>query len=380
MRETWQFPPDFKATNVALTREILAKILLQPKIQDKQIGTFERIDIPYLFLAWADGDIADLSPGRIHIAYAIIPENLQDISFKHVLLPERFSPRLFSEIPIAIAQQNDLTGPMLYIAYKDDNGYGDGGGILPGYGRLVIINLDLFFQIAETGEDLWPTDTVPNLTYTPETVEVPVMPGSGATVEMQQDVLTDFKWHWPRLAYHTRSSRLSSNGKQVALLWENGGSLWIHWSYTFETKAPETTNIFVTFGACILEIPYAKYQERFLHHIQYKETEEDYWIGNVKAINGDIFYSDSCTLVVWIDPDSRLLIAKVRNTSGPTRADLLADLFTSGYSPKLAFVKDELDNRNIVMKFTNAGGVHSRILFLSGPRIPGILDFDDLPK
>ena len=370
LRETRQFPPDFKAINVELTREIFAKILLQPKIQDKQIVLIERIDMPYLFLAWADGDISDLSPGRIHIAYAIIPENLQDISFKHVLLPERFNPRLFSEIPIAIAQQNDLTGPMLYIAYTDDNVYGDGGGILPGYGRLVIINLDLFFQIAETGEDLWPTDTVPNLTYTPEEF------GSWGV----QDVLTDFKWHWPRLSYHTNYLRLSSNGKQVALLWENGERLWIHWSYTFETEAPETTNIFVTFGACILEIPYAKYQERFLHHIQYKETEEDYWIGNVKAINGDIFYSDSCTLVVWIDPDSRLLIAKVRNTSGPTRADLLADLFTSGYSPKLAFVKDELDNRNIVMKFTNAGGVHSRILFLSGPRIPGILDFDDLPK
>jgi ASC-1-like (ASCH) protein len=377
LKETRLLPANFKASNVDFTREDIANILLKPDIQEAQISIFETIDVPYLFLAWAT------YPGRIHIAYAIIPENLQELSFKHVLLPERFNPQLFEEIPIAIAKQ-DRTDPMLYIAYKDNNLYPDVNP-MASYGRLVIINLDLFFQIAETGEDLWPQDTVPNLTYTQEEY-------NWAGVTRQHDVLTDFKWHWPRLrlAGYTRNLKLSSNGKEVLLIWggggmSGGGHFWtsepyIIQSHTFENEVENEVenHLIVNFPIYPLKIPYAYHGVRFLHHVQYEETEGEYSIGRLEAIQYDILYCEAFGfLIVWNNPDYRLLIAKV-NSQG--RADLLADLFTSGYSPSLAFIKDELDNRNIVLTFYKSRVLYSLILFLSGIGRTGITDFDDLPK
>ncbi|MFX1258161.1 MAG: hypothetical protein ACFFAN_09900 [Promethearchaeota archaeon] len=368
---TMQLAPDYKMKDFAFTREDLANILLQPKIPDNQIAIFKLLNVPYLFLAWPDYD------HRIHIAYAIIPDNLEDISFKHVLLPERFRHYDLSQTPIAIAQDVDRTGPMLYIAYQDFNMYYP--NIYRGWGRLVIIKLDLFFQIAETGDDLWPQDTIPNLTYTPRGSHV---------ADMR---LTDFKWHWPRLNYHTSNLRLSSNGKEVALLWETAGNLYIHWSYTFESQAFDPSLHLqgsVHFGNCILEIAYAKNGERFLHDIRHKETLEDYAIGNVLAINADILYGSTRnnTLIAWSDNDSRILISKINRYvhNGPRRAELLADLFKWGSQPKLAIVKDELDNRNVVMTFSLSSlgrrFLHSRILFFSGIGNSGITDFDALPK
>jgi hypothetical protein len=360
-----------------LTLEELRRILSERP----STGTIRRLkaetsELPYLFLVWADFN------SRIHIAYTVIPENLEEISFTHVLLPERF---MGTRPDIAIAQ-DDKTGPMLYIAYCDSCFYFHNNQLYYGWGRVLIINLALFFQIVETGEDLWPIDSLPNLRYVTETVEVQTM---GGPMEVEQNVLTDFKWYWVPFSANVANVRLSSNGKQVALLWWEAyyDKLNIHWSYTFESTIQVSGGYpgKAYWGDCDLNIAYAKYGSRFLSHSSHVKTEGDYWIGDIKGMRCDVFYgSDNWTLVVWSDPDNRLLIAKVTNHSNPRRAELLADFFRTGSEPRLAFVKDELDNRNTIMTFSFSYESQlylvSRILYLSGSYVPGIKDFDDLPK
>jgi len=383
LKATKKFPADFRARDVAFTRESFANTLLQANIQDSQpVAALytKTIDIPYLFLVWPDEN------GRIHIAYAIIPENLEDVSFTHVLLPERFRNREFCKISIAIAQA-DRTGPMLYIGYADDNDYFIDNNICSYPGRILIINIDLLFQIAESGEDLWPQDTVPNITLTQEIVGGPV------GTEMPRNVVTDFKSHWVLFGNVVHDIRLSSNGSQVVLLWARSGwpnLLWqIHKSYTFrdlsENNVSYQDGIRRTYwGDCTLSIAYAKYGHRFLHHSRHIETDEDYWIGDFQARSCDIFYSsDSRILLVWNDPDGRLFIAYIRNEK-LRRPVLLANCLRTGSNPKIAFVKDELDNRNIVVfssdLFMDQKQIWSQFLYLSGHYVPGITDFDNLPK
>lgn len=324
---------------------------------------WETSETPYLFLVWADWD------GRIHVAYAKIPDDLSAVSFTHVLLPERFRVHTFSggQTDIAIAQ-DDKTGPVLYIAYCGGDVYLGNSNLVPDCGGLLIINLDLFFKIAETGEDLWPQDSLPNVTY---------------ATEMGMQVLTDFKWHWARFRSNVQYVRLSSNGKKVALLWseEYINNLHIYSSYTFETEVQSSTSLRVNWGDCKIVIPYAKYGERFLNHSSHIGNEGDWALGDIQSTQCDIFYvSDYQSLIVWTDPDGNLDTANVRISDNVSRAELVSDFFSKGWGPRLAFVRDQLNNLNIVMAYRGGANIYSRILYLGAGPILGITDFDDLPK
>jgi hypothetical protein len=383
--------------------------------QDINVKSFKKIfnpkyinllkeEVPYLFISWRDID------KRIHIAFTIIQDRLEDCVFNHVILPERFKTKVDPAIAIA---EGDINKPLFYVAFVDDH---LGSHYLPpssDTGQLLIIPLDTFFRFAENNEDLWPLDYVPKAIYCEEihTGQTGQAFG-GRTYEYTITKLTDFIENWWLFDTPVTSINLDSNGKEVALLWSSTREynpfsdisepilkMCKDYSFTspneYLSARPRGVNSFNN-----LKIEFSRFWEPFydtqplLIESGYTGNEQ---IGSIyvdpDSRPGIFFHPNDSEklLITWTDAEKRLYIGII-DILGPIKkgrdagyrdkyniVKLLNDMFKLGHSPKICSVNDTLGNTNFILGYfsgDNNSQLVTSFLFLK----TGIDDYNDLPK
>ncbi|MFX1297290.1 MAG: hypothetical protein ACFFD2_20855 [Promethearchaeota archaeon] len=365
------------------------------------IHYFFTINKPYLFLSWRDID------RRIHIAFTIIQDELDDCVFNHVILPERFRTDVDPAIAIA---NGEINTPLLYVAFVADHPVMEDapgshflGGIVSDAGQLLIITLENFFRFAQSGEDLWPTDYLPKVIYEKRR--------AGSSYRYH---ISEFIENWWLFDAPVSCVSLDSNGKKVALLWSSTREynpftesypvnpilkLSIDYSFSSPTEnlfaRPLGVNLFN-----VLKIEFSRYYQSFYDTQAYLISEGYTGSEQVGSIytepnsRPDVFFlpdNPNKLILTWTNTENRLFVGMINPASHLSSGsnigylnkyhivNLLSGFFKVAKNPKLHYVTDTLGNTDFILGYFTGNGfeqLETRFLFLKA----GIDDVDDLPK
>lgn len=364
-------------------------------------NSFQENSAPYLFLCWRgpeelDGGKADdtmpqnwnPSGSLIHIAVLEIRTDLDfkevidengvlkkgNLNFAHIVLPKRFKTVIDPAITIA---ENKDTGPMLYIAYSGD--YLE-IGLTSFTGHLLVLDLQQFFTMLISGEDQWPTERSDPTGDPGIIISTEVNIENEGTPSQTIEVTThyDFNWFWVPFSTPVHNLNLDSDGTNVALIWTSipktlssgwipENALYAMESYFF-TGAPTTGAYgFPDWGDKCLKVETDEPVSDFIQCIN------DF--GNIFAEGRpDILSCENECIITWRDCYNLIYIAKKYGNEVKLRGDLLNE--TTHTAPAISYVKDNLNNQNLVLGwFGTENQMNHRLFFISPP----INDYDNLP-